>query len=262
MLAVALSAASAVAQEVTFAYDFEPGASERHRVKLNQEMDMGGMAIGYLADMSVTLKCVSAADGKYAMEMKFDKVDVSTTMGGNVSANPIGEQLVGQAVTFDVDAIGDVSNIKPVGAFDAWDSAKQMVEPVIDRWYIHLPNQAVAVGGSWKKDGEKETQSSGSQIVTNSTYTFKAMKKEKGRDLAVIDQALDSKISGTTTTPVGIYTVDGSGKGKFEILFDPAQSRVVKFKGKIDVSMDMTPQAGGDLMQMIVANHFERQLLE
>jgi hypothetical protein len=262
MLVVALSAAPAVAQEVRFAYDFKPGASERHRVKLNQEMDMGGMAIGYLADMSVSLKCVSGADGKYSMEMKFDKVDVSTSMMGNVSANPIGEQLVGQAITFDVDASGDVNNIKPVGAFDAWDTAKQLVEPVIDRWYIHLPNQAVAVGGSWKKEGEKELQSSGTQTVTNTTYTYKAMKKEKGRDVAVIDQAQDSKISGVATTPMGIFNVDGSGQGKFEILFDPAQSRVVKFKGKIDVSMDMTPQAGGDLVQMIVANHFERELLE
>lgn len=262
MLAVALSAASAVAQEVTFAYDFKTGASERHRVKLNQEMDMGGMVAGYLVDMSVSLQCASGADGKYAMEMKFDKVDVSTSMMGAVSVNPIGEQLVGQAVTFDVDASGDVSNIEPVGAFEAWDTARQLVEPVIERWYIHLPKQAVAVGSSWKKEGEKEVQSSGTQTVTNTTYTFKAMKKEKGHDVAVIDQTQDSKISGTATTPVGVFDVDGSGKGKFEILFEPTRSRVVKFKGKIDLTTDMTPQAGGDPMHMIVTNHFERELLE
>jgi hypothetical protein len=130
---------------------------------------------------------------------------------------------------------------------------------VIERWYIHLPKQAVAVGSSWKKEGEKETQSSGTQTVTNTTYTFKAMKKEKGRDVAVIDQTQDSKISGAATTPVGVFDVDGSGKGKFEFFFDPTRSRVVKAGSTSD---GYDAQAGGDPMHMIVTNHFERELLE
>ena len=262
MFAVALWAASAVAQEVKFAYDIKPESSERHRVKLNQEIDMGGNAMGHMVDMSVTLKCVSAADGKYGMEMKFDKVDVSMSMGGNVATNPIGEQMAGQSITFDVDATGDVTNIKPVGSFEAWDHVSQIVEPVVDAWYIYLPNKAVAVGGTWAKEGEKETQSTGTQSVTNSSYTFKAMKKEKARDVAVVEYVSDSKLSGATATPMGVFNTAGSGKGKFEVLFDPAQSRVVKFKGKIDLDMDMTPQAGGDIVEMVMANSFERELLE
>src|SRR5262245_32719531 len=99
-IAVVVAAAPAFAQDVTFAYRFEPNASERHSVKLNQEVDMGGMAISNIADMQVTVKCVSAKDGKFGMEMKFDKVEVSMTMMGNTSASPIGEQLTGQSIAF------------------------------------------------------------------------------------------------------------------------------------------------------------------
>lgn len=262
MLAVALSAASAVAQEVTFAYEFKPGSVERHRVKLNQEADMGGMAMSNMADMQVSLKCVSGVEGKYAMEMKFDKVDVSTTMYGNAMVSPMGEQLTGQAITFDVDAKGVVSNIAPVGSIDGWDASKQLVEPVVDDWYPYLPGQAVAVGGSWKKEGETKTQAGGTQTVTNSTYTFKAMKKEKTSDVAVVDVALDTKASGTAASPMGLFNVAGGGKGKFEVLFDPAKKRVVKVKGKFDLSMDMTPQDGGDVIETVFANNFERELLD
>lgn len=262
-LAVALTAATAVAQEVSFAYRFEPGTAERYRVKLNQEVEMGSIAVGNLADMEVSLKCVSGAEGKYAMQMTFDKVDVSSSMMGTVTPSPLGEQLMGQSITFDVDASGDVSHIKPVGTFEAWDTAKQLVEPVVDSWYVYLPSKPVAVGGTWKKDGEKETQSSGTETVTNASYAFKAMRKEKGRDVAVLEQLLDTDIGGMTATPMGTFAVAGGGKGKFEILFDPAKSRVVKLKGKVDLAMDMTPQAaGGDVVKTVVTNHVERDLLD
>jgi hypothetical protein len=98
--------------------------------------------------------------------------------------------------------------------------------------------------------------------VTNAAFKFKAMKKEKTRDVAVVEQTLDTTIGGTSATPMGVYAVVGSGQGKGEFLFDPAKSRVVKTKGKVDLSMDMTPQSGGEPMNMVVTNHFERELLE
>lgn len=262
MLAVALAAAPAVAQEVTFAYDFKPGSVERHRVKLNQEADIGGMTMSHMADMQVSLKCVSGAEGKYTMEMTFDKVDVSSTMYGSATVSPMGEQLTGQVVTFDVDAGGNVSNIAPVGSFEGWDASKQLVEPLVDDWYPYLPSQAVAAGASWKKEGETKTVAGGAQTVTNSTYTFKAMKKEKGGDVAVVDVAPDTKASGTAATPAGIYAVTGGGKGKFEVLFDPAKKRVVKVKGKWNLSMNMTPQDDGDVVEAVYGSNFERELLE
>ncbi len=262
VVALVLAAAPAIAHEVTFAYKFEPGVSERFRVKLNQEVSMGQMAISTIADMEVTIKCVSAAEGKYTMELKFDKADVSTTMMGNTSANPIGEQLTGQSIAFTADASGGVTDVTPVGVFEAWSVAQQLVEPVLEGWYPHLPSKALPVGGEWKQAGERQTESSGTETVTNATFKFKAMKKEKTRDVAVVEQTLDTTISGTSATPMGVYTVAGTGKGKGEFLFDPAKARVIKVKGKIDISMDMTPQGGGDPMPTVVTNHFERDILE
>jgi hypothetical protein len=260
--AVALAATSAAAKEVTFAYRFEAGTKERYRVKLNQEIDMGGMAVTSLADMEVTLTCASGAEGKYVMEMKFDKVDVSMTMMGNTSQSAVGDQLTGQTVSFAVNENGDVDDIKPVGAFDAWATVRQLVEPVLEEWYPHLPNRAVAVGGEWKQDGEKKESSSGTSTVTNATYKFKEMRQDKGRDVAVVEQVLATTIGGTSTTPAGLYSVAGSGRGKFQVLYDPAKSRVSEVKGKIDISMDMTPQGGGDTVQTAVTNHLERSFLE
>jgi len=262
MSAMVSGAATAFAQDVTFAYKFETGAVERHRVKLNQEVTMGTMAVSNLADMEVTVKCVSGANGKYAMEIKFDKVDVAMTMMGQTSASPIGEQLVGQSIAFTTDANGEVTEVKPLGSFDAWPTAQQLVQPVLEGWYPHLPGNAVAIGGGWKKAGEKKPSASGAETLINAAYTFKAMKKEKGRDLAVVEQVLDAVVSGKTALPMGVFLVAGTGKGKGEFLYEPAKGRVVKVKGKIDISMDMTPEEGGDKMEMVVINHVERDLLD
>lgn len=262
VFAIAVATAPAFAQEVTFGYKFEPGSSERHRVKLNQEVTMGQMALSNFADFEVTLKCLSGAEGKYAMQMTFDKADVSTTMFGNTSANPVADQLRGQSVAFTIDALGEVTDVAPVGVFDAWAVAQQMVEPVLRGWYPHLPGSAVAVGGEWKKMGVKETQASGAEALTNASFKFKAMKKEKGRDVAVVEQTLDTTLGGTSATPMGTYAIKGSGAGKTEFLYDPAKSRVAKLKGKIDLSMDMTPEAGGDMVEAVITNHLERDLLE
>jgi len=257
-----LATTPVVAQNVTFAYKFEPGTSERHRVKLNQEVNMGQMAVANLADMEVTVKCVSGAEGKYTMEVKFDKVDVSMTMMGNTSPSPIGEQLVGQSITFTTNASGEVTDVKPVGVFEAWGSARQLVEPVLEGWYPHLPGKAVALGGEWKKAGEKKPSASGAETQINASYKFKEMKKDKGRDVAVVEQTLDATVGGKTTMPMGVFAVAGDGKGKGEFLFEPAKGRVVRVKGKIDLSMNMTPESGGDVMETVVTNYVERDLLD
>ena len=261
-MALAAAALPAAAADVTFAYKFEPGTSERHRAKLNQEVTMGPMAVSNIADMEVTVKCVSAKDGKYAMEMTFDKVDVSMTMGSNTSANPMGAQLVGQTIAFTTDAGGDVSGIKPLAAFEAWETARQLVEPIIESWYPHLPNKAVAVGGEWKKVGDKKGSETGMETAVDAAFKFKEVKKEKGLDIAVVEQTMVAKVTGKTETPMGSYNVAGSGNGKGDFHFDPSKSRVIRLKGQIDLNMDMTPEAGGDAVQTVVTNHVERQLLE
>ena len=261
-IAATMAAAPALAQEVTFAYRFEPGSTERYSVKLNQEVDMGGMAVSNIADMAVTVKCVSAKDGKFAMEMRFDKVDLSMTMMGNTSSSPIGEQLSGQTIGFTTDASGEVTDIAPVGAFEAWSSAQQLVKPVLEGWFPHLPNKAVAVGGTWEKIGDKEIESGGTETTTNAKFKFREIKKDKGRDVAIVDQVLDTTIGGNSSTPMGVYSVAGVGKGKGEFWFEHAKARVTKVKGKVDMTMDMTPQSPGEPLKTVVANNVERTLLE
>ncbi len=250
------------AKDITFAYKFEPGTTERHRAKLNQEVTMGPMAISNIADMEVTVKCISGADGKYAMEMTFDKVDVSMTMGGNTTANPVASQLAGQTISFTANANGDVADIKPLGTFEAWGTARQLVEPIIEGWFPHLPNQAVAVGGEWKKNGDKKGSESGMETEIEGSFKFRELKKDKGLDVAVVDQTMLATVSGKTATPMGSYTVAGAGKGKGDFLFDPSKSRVVRLKGQIDLNMDLTPEAGGEPVETVITNHVERELLE
>jgi hypothetical protein len=259
---VVLAAVAAFAQEVTFAYQFAPGTSERYRIKLNQEADFAGFAMSNLADMEVTVKCVTAVQDKFQMNMTFDKADISTTMAGNTSANPIGEQLVGKTIEFMVAATGEVSDVKPVGEFDAWGQVQQIIAPMVDNWYARLPGKAVAVGGEWKQEAEKDVDASGAETVTKASYKFREIKKDKGRDFAVIDQNTDATIGGTSQTPMGAYTVAGSGTGKMELMFDPGKKRIAKVKGKMDVAMDMTPQSGGETVKAVVTNHIERSLLE
>jgi hypothetical protein len=259
---VALAAASAAAQEVTFAYQFAPGSSERYRIKLNQDVAMGAFEMKNLADMEATVKCVSAAENSFVMNMTFDKADIATSMMGNMSANPMGEELVGKTIEFKVDANGTVSDVKPVGTFDAWGQVQQIIMPMVDKWYPRLPGNAVPVGGEWKQEPEKDVDASGAETVSTATYKFKEMRKEKGRDLAVVDQNLSATIGGTAQTPMGSYTVAGSGNGKMELLFDPAKKCIAKAKGKMDVSMDMTPQTPGDVVKAMFTNNIERTLLE
>ena len=77
-----------------------------------------------------------------------------------------------------------------------------------------------------------------------------------------VEQVLDTAIGGTSATPMGVYTVAGNGKGKGEFSFDAAKARVVRLKGKIDMTMDMTPQSSGEAVKTVVTNHLERNLLE
>ncbi len=262
VLAIALGARPAAAQEVVFAYKFEPNAVERHRVKLNQEATMGAMSVTNLVDMEVTIKCVTANDGKYGMELKFDKCDVTQQMMGNTTETPLGEQITGQTIVFTTDASGEVTNIEPLGAMDAWPVAQQVIRPVLESWYPHLPNKAIAVGGTWKKAGVKQTDESGTETLTNATFTYKGLKKEKTREVAVVEQVLDTTLGGSSSNALGSYILAGTGKGKGEFWFDAVKSRVVKFKTDIDVTLDMTPQSGGDTMKTLLVNHVERSILE
>jgi hypothetical protein len=247
---------------VMFAHRFETGASQRYRVRFNAEADLHGMTMSQLGDMEVTVKCTSAAEGKYTMEMKFDKVEMSRSMGEKMETDPRGEQLVGNAVSFTVDDKGSASDIKSVGDDEIWSQLRSVLEPIVKDWYVYLPAQKVPLGGTWSRDNVKETQSGGIEATTNAKFKFTEMKQEGGRACALVSATIESVFGGKARNPAGEFDVNGKGKGKYEFCFDPAAGVVVKYKGKMDVEMELVPSSSqGDPMESTIGYTFEKELL-
>lgn len=259
-VAVVLFAAQAMAQEVVFAYGFNAGSSHRYRVKISQEIDFSGNAMGQIGDLEVTVKCLSVADGVASMEMVVDKADVSRQMFGNQAADPVGEMLIGHGVAFKVKAGGEVSDIAQSGYYDGWESIQPFVEPLLKGWYLRLPEKAYPPGGEWEHtDAEKGAD--GTDVKMTVRYKYKENKKQGGKDCAVVTGDITSEVTGTSISAMGTFKVDGGGKGKFEFLFDPAAGLTVKLKSTMTVDMDLTPAVGGDSVDTSVNYSMERELL-
>lgn len=250
------------AGDVMFSYKFKPGATEKYRLKINTEMEMSGMGMSQIADMTVTVTCQSVAEGMHDMTLTFDKVETSNVIGGNMQADPSAAKMIGKTVMFKVDPHGAVTEITPAADFAAWSEVQQAVEPTLKNWYIYMPDKAVAVGGEWKRENYHDASASGSEYTSTEHFKFREMKNEKGTDVAVVDENVTTKVGGQTDTPMGSFDLSGTGKGKFEFYFNPATGTITRFKGQMDTDIDMTPQSGGDSMKTSVSNHIERQLIE
>jgi hypothetical protein len=264
---VSLSAAIAVVHAedgILFKYSFEKGKSFDHKVKYTQEVAFGSFAYSQFMDLEVTEKCTGITeDGKYQMEMVFNKVESSTMQFDKMVEDPSGDNLVGQAVSYLVDEHGEVSEVKALGYIENWQMLSTKIVPLVDGWYIHLPAEDVTNGGTWKEQTDKEDNGEGLLITTSATYSFEEMKKEKGRNCAKITADISQEFEGTSSTPMGNYDADGEGKGEYEILFDANDSVIVKLKGKHEVKMDMTPESGkGDDVETTVNIEIERELLK
>src|SRR5436190_21888970 len=108
MLAAAIAVTTmttlaSAAGDVAFVYKFEPGKSQKYRLQINTDMEMTGMQASQVADMMVTVACVSRKADAYAMTLTFDKVDASNTIGGNMATDPTAIKMVGKSVGFTVD---------------------------------------------------------------------------------------------------------------------------------------------------------------
>jgi hypothetical protein len=255
----ALSTAQAAG--VNFSHRFEAGKSDRYRVKMNTDADFRGMTMTQLADMEVTAKCVSVAPDRVVMEVTVDKAEMSRAMMGNMEADPTAAQIVGKAVGFVVNAKGEVSEISPVGYFEAWEEVRRLYEPLLKTFYVYMPGGEVAVGGEWTQD-RKDTEETGVELSSKTVFKFKEMKKEKGVDCAFVTADISSTMGGTSTTPMGAFAVDGKGRGKYEFLFDALSGKVLRFKSKTDIEMDLTPQAGGDPVASIMGYTIEREKIQ
>jgi hypothetical protein len=262
LLAVVFIAGSVGAgDDIMFGYKFEEGYSSKYKLKFSQEVDFGGFAMNVFADFEVEEKCTGVTDSTYTMEATFIKVEASRMVFDNIEEHPMSEQLAGQTVVYSVDAHGDVSGIKAAGYIDGWAGMKDIVEQVIESSYVYMPDAAVAAGGEWQQEAEKETTDDGMEVVTSSKFEFKEMKQENGRDCAKIVGKMENTFSGVMTTPQGAMEADGTGAGEYECYFDPGTTTIVKLKGRVDVKMDMIPESGGDAVETTVAYQVEKELL-
>jgi len=261
MLVVLMGTAGA-AGEVMFAYKFEPGKAQRYRLKLDTRMEMSGMEVSQMADMTVAVTCASHDKGVYTMNLVFEKVDASNVLAGNKSTDPNAAGMVGKSVIFTVDEHGAVSGITPGPGFDSWTTVQQVVEPTLKSWYVYMPASKVALGGKWEREGYRDKAFSGTEYVTTELFTFRANGKEKGRDVALVDHNVTTTVGGTSESPYGTYKLAGSGKGKFEFAYHPATRTITRLTGDMETKIDMTPKTGGDTMKTTIANHIERELLE
>jgi hypothetical protein len=261
-LAIMLTTLATAAKDVTFGYQFTPKKSEQYRLKINTDMQMTGMQASQVANMMVTVACLSKKGDAYAMTLTFDKVDASNTIGGSTAIDPNAMKMIGKSVGFTVNTHGDVSDIGPGPGFDAWQDVSQVIEPTLKNWYVYLPGTPIAVGSTWKRENYRDTSSAGAEYITNSTFKFREMKKEKGRDVAMVDEDVTTQVGGNTQTPVGVFNLAGTGAGKFEFQFDPATRAIRFFRGNMTTDINMTPQTGGDAMKTSVKNVIERELIE
>ncbi|MDH3197131.1 MAG: hypothetical protein OEO21_02720, partial [Candidatus Krumholzibacteria bacterium] len=254
------AAPAGAADEVHFAYKFEPGASHAYKAKFSQELDFGDFAMSIFVDMEYTETCTKVEDGAFTMELTFDKVDASRSMFDRLEEFAMGANLAGKTVTFTLQPTGEVHDLRSSGYVEGWDAMKQVLESVVEAAYPHLPDKSVAAGDEWTLDEEKEVTPQGIEIVTNAFYAFKEMKEVQGRSCACVETEVESTMGGTAAMPQGSFAADGEGKGKFEFYFDPAAGLIVKVKGKMDVRTDLTPEDGGDTQEMSVGYSFEREL--
>jgi hypothetical protein len=253
-------ATRAVADDVVFAYVFEEGVSHSYRVKMNQEMDFSGNAMGQIADLEVTVKCMSVTEGKASMVMTINEADMSREMFGNTAADPLAEAVLGRSVAYSVDATGAVSDIAQEGYYEGWDQISGFVEPLLKAWYVRLPGKAYAVGAEWT-DTHRDKGSGGMDTETESTYKFKESKKEKGRDCAIVAGSVTTLLGGKSANPMGTYNVDGEGSGRVEFSFDVSAHLIVKLKAKMNIGMELTPAVGGDTVDANISYQVERELL-
>jgi hypothetical protein len=59
---------------------------------------------------------------------------------------------------------------------------------------------------------------------------------------------------------MGAMTISGGGKGESEFYFCLKSSTMVKYKTKMDMKMEVTPEGGGDSNSFIVAFSMEREV--
>ena len=256
---VLLAAVGATAgDDVMFAYSFNAGTSNDYKVSFNQEIDMSGMAFSTIGDFEITEKCIAVTDTAASMEIVFTKVEASAMMFGQMQDDPTGGKLVNQAIAFKVTPEGKVTDIAPAGYLEGWEQLQQVVKPVIESAYIHMPNKSVAMGTGWTHNDDSGEE--GMVVKSAYDFVFNEMKKENDRNCAQVEGTLKSTFAGSLPMPMGEMEADGNGKGKVKALFDPKAQMIVTLEVSSENKIDMVPVGGGDTQEMTVNFEMKRTL--
>ena len=262
ILAVTVTApAPAPAEEsVMFKYKFREGYNQDYKIKFSQEMYFGSFGMSFFWDLEVTFKCVGITeDGKFNMEVVFNKVDASRMQGDRMEETKLGEQLTGQTVACVVDVHGEVDDIKAMGYIEAWRQIERDIKTVIQAFFVYLPAEEVAKGENWENTDERNQEEL--HITSRSEYEFKEIKDKKGRQCAKVKAKTEVGIGGVQETPQGDFKAEGEGEGETEFYFDVADGIIVKLKDEMEIKMDMTPVAGGDGFEITRSYQIEVELL-
>lgn len=244
---------------VMMAYGFAKGYTQNYQVKFNQEVDFGGFAMSQIVDMDVTESCTGKEDSLYLMTLTFNKVESGRMQGDNMVDDPMGANLTGHSITFKVDATGDTSDMRADGYIEGWPQMSKVIQNLIDNWYAYLPNKTLKIGEEWAEPNEPKKEG-GLNIVSTASYKIKEKKKEKDCECAKVEGETKNDITGTQETSMGTMNVTGTGKGSVEFYFCMKNSSIVKYKAKVDMKMEMTPDGGGDTNESSIGFSMEREV--
>jgi hypothetical protein len=246
---------------VHFEYTFEKGYIQQHKVKFKQEMFWGSYSRSAIVDMEVTEKCLGVTeDGRFEMELVFDKVETSIMMLDRLQESRIGESLTGQAIDYTVDESGAVRDVRAVGYIESWSQIEQLVTEIANQFYVYLPAEDHSPGQKWEHTDERDEN--GMNVTENWEYEFDKMEEQMGRECAKVKAEVEFGIGGVASTPGGDFNMDGEGDGKYEFYFDGTEKMIVKMKGSIEVKSDMIPLSGdGETVESTINYEIERELL-
>jgi len=231
-----------VAQGVTLEYKFEKGKTYRYRdildAKSAQEM-MGKEITSEIHGRNIVRVIGNGMnpDGSMTLIAVTDSAIVKVKAGG-VDTTQIPWNIIGKKFRMDVAKTGKVSNF--TAADTAEDDAGQMVQNQLGHYPI-LSANPVSDGSTWNAesvDTVMQKQFGGTIITsTQEVYTLTGKETKNGHGCYKITSAGNFTITGKGVAMGMDLLIDGSGKSKANIFFDPVRGIIVASEADVDIHM-------------------------
>ena len=164
-------------------------------------------------DMSFVAKADSAGNGKVGLS--FLKVKSSLVMNGQLQEWEPPFKLEGVKIKVTVSPAADIVHFDAphnvVGLKDAND-----LRDIVEAWFVKLPDTAVTVGQSWKKQiVEGKTEGGEPEIKGEGVFTLKKIETRGKIEIAFVEGKANLKIN--KETPAGVLVADGTVDLKAQI---------------------------------------------